>query len=224
MRHDGAAVLYTSLEREGALAEISFHWGQLDPRPTKPVMVHTLRAVADRTLKLVRADLEALGVPEAAYVGINPPRTQEIGEATEFLGCDGLIAPCARWPCDHLILFTDRMGVDASLELVTSEVVHWEAWATAHDLLKSPRVTCLGRAIIVPCCLRSVRSPQRAPVGVGASHQPDHFLCALRGATASTPEPATAAPCKGSGCSGPRTRMPAAPPANPTGQERPPCC
>lgn len=27
MRRDGAAVLYTSLEREGALAEISFHWG-----------------------------------------------------------------------------------------------------------------------------------------------------------------------------------------------------
>ena len=26
MRPDGAAVLYTSLEREGALAEISFHW------------------------------------------------------------------------------------------------------------------------------------------------------------------------------------------------------
>jgi hypothetical protein len=136
MRRDGAAVLYTSLEREGALAEISFHWGQLAPRPTKPVMVHTLRVVAHRTLKLVRADLEALGVPQSAYEGTNLPRTQEIGAAVEFLGCDGLIAPCARWPCDNLILFPDRMGVDASLELVTSEVVDWVAWATAQDLLE----------------------------------------------------------------------------------------
>ncbi len=97
MRRDGAGVLYASLAREGALAEISFHWGQLTPRPTKPVMVHMLRVAAHRTLKLVRADLESLGVPDSAYGGVNMPRTQEIGAAVEFLGCDGLIAPCARW-------------------------------------------------------------------------------------------------------------------------------
>ena len=135
MRRDGAGVLYTSLAREGALAEISFHWGQLDPRPTKPVMLHTLRVVAHRTLKLVRADLMALGVSESAYAGVNIPRTQEIGAAVEFLGCDGLIAPCARWNCDNLILFPDRMGVDASLEIMISESVDWTSWAAAHGLL-----------------------------------------------------------------------------------------
>jgi hypothetical protein len=136
MPRDGAAVLYTSLAREGALAEISFHWGQLNPRPTKPVMLHTLRVVAHRTLKLVRADLTALGVPETEYGGVNLPRTQEIGAAVEFLGCDGLIAPCARWTCDNLMLFPDRMATDAALEVVTSEVIDWMVWATSHDLLK----------------------------------------------------------------------------------------
>lgn len=136
MRRDGAGVLYTSLSREGALAEISFHWGRLDPRPTKPVVLHALRVVAHRTLKLVRADLETLGVPESAYGGINLPRTQEIGAAVEFLGCDGLIAPCARWHCDNLILFPDRMGLDATLEVVASENVDWLTWATTHGLLK----------------------------------------------------------------------------------------
>lgn len=135
MRRDGAGVLYTSLAREGALAEISFHWGQLNPRPTKPVMLHTLRVVAHRTLKLVRADLSALGVPESAYVGINLPRTQEIGAAVEFIGCEGLIAPCARWDCDNLALFPDRMGLDATMEVVTNEAVDWGSWATAHGLL-----------------------------------------------------------------------------------------
>jgi len=135
MRRDGAGVLYTSLAREGALAEISFHWGQLNPRPTKPVMLHTLRVVAHRTLKLVRADLSTLGVLESAYAGVNMPRTQEIGAAVEFLGCDGLIAPCARWACDNLILFPDRMGMDATLEVVTSAAVDWVTWATAQGLI-----------------------------------------------------------------------------------------
>ena len=95
MRRDGAGVLYTSLAREGALTEFSFHGGQLTPRSTKPVMLHTLRVAAHRTVKLVRADLESLGVPESAYGGVNMRRTQEIGAVVEFLGCDGLIAPCA---------------------------------------------------------------------------------------------------------------------------------
>jgi hypothetical protein len=91
--------------------------------------------VAHRTLKLVRADLATLGVPESAYGGVNMPRTQEIGAAVEFLGCDGLIAPCARWSCDNLILFPDRMGVDATLEIVQSEGVDWVTWATTHGLV-----------------------------------------------------------------------------------------
>ena len=139
MRRDGAGVLYTSLEREGALAEISFHWSQLNPHPTKAVVLHTLRVVAHRTLKLMRADLATLGLPEGAYSGVNMPRTQEIGAAVEFLGCDGLIAPCARWACDNLILFPDRMGPDATLEVVVSQEVDWTAWATTNRLLALPK-------------------------------------------------------------------------------------
>ncbi|MBS0343532.1 MAG: RES family NAD+ phosphorylase [Proteobacteria bacterium] len=135
MQRDGTGVLYTSLEREGALAEISFHWGQLTPRPTKPIALHRLRVVAHRTLRLVRADLSALGVPASDYAGVNMPRTQEIGAAVEFLGCDGLIAPCARWACDNLILFPDRMGSDATLEIAGSEMVDWIDWARTRGLL-----------------------------------------------------------------------------------------
>lgn len=88
--------------------------------------------VAHRTLKLVRADLATLGVADADYGGINLPRTQEIGAAVEFLGCDGLIAPCARWPCDNLMLFPDKMAANATLEVVTSEHIDWINWATEH--------------------------------------------------------------------------------------------
>jgi hypothetical protein len=136
MPNGGASVLYTSLQREGALAEISFHWSQMSPRPTKPVLVHTLGVIAHRTLKLVRADLSVLGVPEDVYPTVNLRRTQEIGAAVEFLGCDGLIAPSARWQCDNLMLFTDSMGDSASLELLSSEHVDWVGWATDQGLLK----------------------------------------------------------------------------------------
>lgn len=135
MPRDVAAVLYTSFLREGALAEIAFHWSQLNPRPTKPVAVYRLRVVAQRTLRLVRTDLKTFGISDIVYGGINLPRTQAIGGAVEFLGCDGLIAPSARWACDNLMLFPERMGLDSTLELVSSETVDWFTWAKDSGLL-----------------------------------------------------------------------------------------
>lgn len=136
MPKGGAGVLYTSLEREGALAEISFHWSQQNPLPSKPLMLHTLGVTTNRTLKLVRADLTVLGVPEHLYTTVNLVRTQQIGAAIDFLGCDGLIAPSARWDCDNLVLFPDSMGDRASLELISSESVDWISWATKEGFIK----------------------------------------------------------------------------------------
>ena len=130
-------VLYISLLREGALAEISFHWSQLDPLPTKAVVVHSLKVVAHHTLKLLRADLTALGISEATFGTSKLSRAQEIGAAVEFLGCDGLIAPSARWPCENLILFPDRMSVNVVLEIHSSEPVDWIQWASDHSILKT---------------------------------------------------------------------------------------
>jgi hypothetical protein len=130
------SVLYTSLQRDGALAEISFHWAQHSPRPSKPATVHTLKVAAERTLRLLRVDLTALGVPESAYSAINNPRTQEIGAAVEFLGCDGLIAPSARWDCENLILFPESYSFRGSLEPIAEEDVDWLSWARAKGLVE----------------------------------------------------------------------------------------
>jgi len=135
MPKGASSVLYTSLDRNGALAEIAFHWSQLDPIPSKPVQLHTLTVVAQRTLRLVRANLRELGVSDDEYTTINPARTQEIGAAVEFLGCDGLIAPSARWACDHLILFPDRLGADVSIEVVAAETIDWIGWAKSNGLM-----------------------------------------------------------------------------------------
>jgi RES domain len=122
-------VLYTSFERDGALAEIAFHWTSFNPRPTKPAMVHRLGVQSDRALKLIRSDLEALGVQAAHVEDPNYARTQEIGAVVAFIGCDGLIVPSARWPCENLILFTDNLAMNISLEIKGVEEVDWQAWA-----------------------------------------------------------------------------------------------
>jgi hypothetical protein len=131
----GPNVLYTSLLREGALAEISFHWALQTPRPSRPAVVHTLRVTSPTTLRLIRADIAALGVSATAYEQPNLPRTQEIGAAIEFLGYDGLIAPCARWACNNLILFPDSASFAGSLEAIGREEVDWLTWAKAHGLI-----------------------------------------------------------------------------------------
>jgi RES domain len=126
-------VLYTSCEREGALAEICFHWAQFTPPPSKPAAVHELRISTKKTLRLLRGNLEGLGIDWNRYGEINYKRTQEIGAGVAFLECDGLLAPSARWECENLMLFMNNHRIDDSeLAVVTTEEVSWRDWAREH--------------------------------------------------------------------------------------------
>ena len=127
--NDGPAVLYTSMAREGALAEIAFHWGQLTPIPKRAVALHALAVGTTKTLRLIRADLASLGVRDDQYEAINYSRTQEIGAAIAFLGCDGLIAPNARWSCDNLMVFMEHVPLDREFAIEATETVNWIEWA-----------------------------------------------------------------------------------------------
>jgi hypothetical protein len=130
----GAAALYTSLTREGALAEMSFHWGQATPRPSAPLIVHRLVVDLSRVIRIPAAAFSMFGIEPARYAEINYPRTQQVGEAVAYLGFEGLIAPSARWDCDNLILF-EANTADASLNAIDSEEVAWQLWAADHNLL-----------------------------------------------------------------------------------------
>ncbi|MFQ5954117.1 MAG: RES family NAD+ phosphorylase [Kiloniellales bacterium] len=129
-------ILYTSLEREGALAETSYHWGQLTPRPSKVAVIHRIRVTTGRTLRLLRADLERLGVNMAEFAGRDHRRTQEIGAAVAFLDRDGLIVPSARWHCDNLVIFTENHELSNDLAVTESEEVDWQTWAYEAGLLR----------------------------------------------------------------------------------------
>lgn len=135
-------VLYTSLSREGALAELVFHWSQLSPLPTKPAALHRIRLTARKVVRLDRAQLSALGVESNPYAAIRYERTQRIGAAAWFLECDALIVPSARWDSENLILFTGRHSPDSTLELLGTELVEWIPWAVERGFLdaKDPGV------------------------------------------------------------------------------------
>lgn len=122
-------VLYTSLDPNGAIAEVHF---QLSRQPVFPSRIryrlHRIRVSTVKALKL--PDLNAmvpLGVDPARYREILYEPTQAIGDAAYFLGFDSIIAPNARWSCNNLILFTDQIAV-ADLEVIESSEVDWTEW------------------------------------------------------------------------------------------------
>lgn len=128
-------VLYTSLERDGALAEIHTLLASQPVFPSKLVFqVHQLTASVSAALHLADLkQLEPLGVEIARYRERDYRATQDIADAALFLGFDGLIVPSARWPCANAVLFTDRVD-PAALALANTETepIHWAEWRKAH--------------------------------------------------------------------------------------------
>lgn len=123
-------VLYTSLVREGALAEIGH---RLSLEPVWPSRIeheiHALRAEAERALRFADLpSLEAFGVDTARYRTFEYAATQALAAAAHFLQFDGLIVPNARFECANLVLFTERSPI---LTLVETQVVDWAAWRRA---------------------------------------------------------------------------------------------
>jgi RES domain-containing protein len=135
-------VLYTSLERNGAIAEMHFHLGRGQPVFPSRVQyrLHELNVMAQRALKLL--DLEALGklgmttkeFGKLAYQEKKAeyPRSQDIAEVAHFLEFDGLIVPCARWDCRNAVLFCDRVEFPDQDAVTDHGLVDWPAWIAAN--------------------------------------------------------------------------------------------
>ena len=123
-------VLYTSEQRDGALAEVGF---RLSLEPVWPSLIqhqiHILAVRAERTLRLVdMRELANLGVDISRYETFEYGATQAIAAAAHFLEFDGMLVPSARFACTNLVLFTDRVSHAGNLQLVSSEDVDWSDW------------------------------------------------------------------------------------------------
>lgn len=132
------SVLYGAQEANGALAEIHYHISRAEPIfPSK--MQHSLvkmRVNIGETLTLANMDaLVQLGVEVERYKEMLYQRTQEIAAAAAYMDFDGIIAPSARWKCNNVILFLDKLGdIDDAIEEVQSTPIDWKAWRTENVL------------------------------------------------------------------------------------------
>lgn len=125
---EAAPVLYTSLERNGALAEIGF---RLSLEPVWPSRiaheVHRVTVGTERSLRFADvAALVPLGVDPARWLGFDYSATRAIAAAAHFLEFDGLIAPSARAPCHNLVVFVQKSG--CVLRVEDTQPVDWAAW------------------------------------------------------------------------------------------------
>lgn len=129
-RASEVSVLYTSLDRDGSIAEVVSYLIQLTPMPrVRTLKISRLDVSTAKTLRLARASLDDFGVDMAQFGERDYARTQQIGAAIAFLELDGSIAPSARWPCDNLMIFTANHSFNERLEVIDHEEFVWREWA-----------------------------------------------------------------------------------------------
>lgn len=123
-------VLYTSLERTGALAEIGFRLSLEPIWPSKiQHEIHRIRVRAERTLQFADlATLQPLGVDINRYESFDYTATQSIAAAAHFLEFDGLLVPNARSSSSNLVLFLDRVVGSGHMEVLETQTVDWKDW------------------------------------------------------------------------------------------------
>lgn len=116
------AALYTSLEKDTALAELD-HLRSIQTPPTRRsgYTLHRLFVRVDRLLDLRDGEvLTSMGVTDDDLVGDDLTACQSVGGAAEWLGCDGLLVPSARATGVNLVIFVNKQDPDATLEVAES--------------------------------------------------------------------------------------------------------
>lgn len=132
-------VLYTALERDGAIAELHYHLSRGQPVIPSRVdyRLYELGVALPRVLTLpTLGHLEALGYDigrfgQLSYDDLHTeyPRTQDIAEAAHFLDYGGLLVPSARWDGRNLVVFCDQVAPDAMEVARDHGAVDWLAWS-----------------------------------------------------------------------------------------------
>lgn len=134
-------VLYTSLTREGALAEMKFHVSRGQPIIPSKIRhrLHELEVHINGVLDLTdNGLLERLGVDQATY-GKLPyldregeyEACQKIGEAAHFLGSDdaedasGILVPNARLNGTNLVIFGDYVNPENITHVEDHGIIDW---------------------------------------------------------------------------------------------------
>ena len=121
-------VLYTSTEADGALAEVYYHLSRAPVVSSSNMRLNRLKTRLDNVLVLDATQLSALGIDDPLASRMDGNRSQAVGEAAYMMDYQGLIVPSARWECNNLVLFLDRLDLNEHIELIEALEVNWPAW------------------------------------------------------------------------------------------------
>jgi RES domain-containing protein len=119
----GLAAIYTSMERDTAIAE-----GQhaIDSQPLRPKArryLYELRVSASKALRIEVSDIGSLGLVWEDLESADFAACQRVGAHAAFLGYDALIVPSARATGANLVIFVDQLAPDATFERVNREQI-----------------------------------------------------------------------------------------------------
>ena len=120
-------VLNTSFMPEGASAEFEAFWSLFEQRPDRQALNWRLRVRLNRAVELDFGALETLHVAQSDYGDREYSRTQEISDAVNYLGYDGLIVPSARYECRNLIIYIQNLAGDWVVEDDESKPFEWSS-------------------------------------------------------------------------------------------------
>jgi len=120
-------VLYLGLDRETVIAEFRrmAHRHRLAPNAFLPRTFYRYGVHLANVLDLRHPDAtEAVGLAPSALTDNDLTRCQQVGEAAQHLGREGVLAPSAAGNGTVLAVFMDRLGAGSVLEAEKAEL--WE--------------------------------------------------------------------------------------------------
>jgi RES domain-containing protein len=103
----------------------------ITPRPTKPVLLHKISLELQSAVSLSHERLGEFGVDLNSFEERDYARTQEIGDAINFLQRDALIVPSARFECNNIVLFMGNHDASLEMSVAESTPVDWNSWRAA---------------------------------------------------------------------------------------------
>ncbi len=125
---DSFEALYTSLESDGALAEVYHHLSRAPVFSSSQTKLHCLKVTLENVLILGDEELGQLGIDDPYATRLDIKSSQAIGQGAYMMGFQGLVVPSARWECLNLVLFIDQIDLNEDIEIAESKDINWPAW------------------------------------------------------------------------------------------------
>ncbi len=116
--------IYASCERETALAEAEYYLAAYPVRPKAKRVLYTIRVSLQNVLDLTAPDvLDRLGISSAVLQDDDHSPCRLIGNATNWLGHDGLLVPSARRVGGtNLVIYQQDLST-SDFEILAEEVI-----------------------------------------------------------------------------------------------------